>query len=94
MAKNDVKFLKQSKPLTSFFAMKRRKYGAFFRQKLVRTRVLITYGFKIDIHESRVKLLRFFDFQAIILFITEYDLKFQWFCITQKLCVDFQRLNY
>ena len=31
MAKNDVKFLNQSKPLTSFLAMKRKKDAVFFR---------------------------------------------------------------
>ena len=31
MAKNDVKFLNQSKPLTSFFVRKRKKDGIFFR---------------------------------------------------------------
>ena len=30
MPKNDVKFLNQSKPLTSFLAMKRKKCGIFF----------------------------------------------------------------
>ena len=42
MAKNDVKFLNQSKRLTSFLAMNRKKFGTFFREKFVRTRVLIT----------------------------------------------------
>ena len=31
MAKNDVKFLNQSKPLTSFLAKKHKKDGIFFR---------------------------------------------------------------
>ena len=31
LAKNDVKFLNQSKPLTPFLGMKRKTYGIFFR---------------------------------------------------------------
>ena len=74
LTKNDVKFSNQSKRLTSFFAMKRKKCGIFFRWKFVRTWVLITNFFRIENHLSRAKLWRFFHFQAITL-IMQYENK-------------------
>ena len=49
-----------------------KKYAIFFRKVFMRTRVLIINSFKIEIHQSRAKLLSFSDFQAITLRMGQY----------------------
>ena len=52
----------------------------------MRTRVLITNFFRIEIHQSRANLWRFFDFQAIALVMAIKSVLFQLGVITISFC--------
>ena len=48
----------------------------------------------LDMHLSSLSLSRVSKTFTTFISVPRDENKFQWFCITQRLCVDFQQLNY